>query len=141
MTDQHQKTLTKRDFLQSVGMIGGTAALMTALNGFDHGFASEMTEPPKLSTDGNGKKIIILGAGMSGLVSALELGKKGYDVEVLEARNFVGGRNSCARKGTQVTFKDGSTHTCDFDHGQYLNQGAWRIPRTTSFNTSLCTVA
>ena len=48
--------ITKRSFLQSVGMIGGTAAVMTAMNGWNIGFASEMDKPPELSSDGNGKK-------------------------------------------------------------------------------------
>ncbi len=128
MTDPNKNNLTKRDFLQTLGMIGGSAAVMTALSGFEHSLASDMTAPPDLATSGNGKKIIILGSGMSGMVSALELGKKGYDIEVLEARDFAGGRNSCSRKGTKVTHADGTTHVCDFDHDQYLNHGAWRIP-------------
>ena len=128
MTDQPNKQVTKRDFLQTIGMIGGSAAVMTALSGFEHSLASDMTEPPKLSSVGNGKNIIVLGAGMAGLVTALELGKKGYNVQILEARSFAGGRNSCSRKGTQVTHADGTTEICDFEHGQYLNHGAWRIP-------------
>jgi len=128
MIDPNNNQLTKRDFLQTLGMIGGSAAVMTALNGFDHAFASDMMEPPKLASSGNGKKIIVLGAGLSGMVSALELSKKGYEVELLEARDFAGGRTSCSRKGTKATHANGGTHTCDFDHGQYLNHGAWRIP-------------
>lgn len=128
MTERIENTFTKRDFLTKLGMIGGSAAVMTALSGFEQSLASDMKAPPMLHTSGNGKKVVILGAGMAGLVSALELSKKGYDCTILEARDFAGGRNSCSRKGTKVTFKDGSTHTCDFDHGQYLNHGAWRIP-------------
>ncbi|MBT5072619.1 MAG: NAD(P)-binding protein [Kordiimonadaceae bacterium] len=128
MTDQNNSQISKRDFLQTLGMIGGSAAVMTALSGFDHAFASDMTAPPALATSGNGKKIIVLGAGLSGMVAALELSKKGYDVELLEARDFAGGRTSCSRKGTKVTHATGETHECDFDHGQYLNHGAWRIP-------------
>ncbi|MCC3859903.1 flavin monoamine oxidase family protein [Pseudemcibacter aquimaris] len=128
MTETSNIQFTKRDFLTKLGMIGGSAAVMAALGGLDHSLASDMKAPPMLHTSGNGKKVIILGAGMAGLVSALELSKKGYDCTILEARDFAGGRNSCQRKGTKTTFKDGSTHTCDFDHGQYLNQGAWRIP-------------
>ncbi|MCP5380811.1 MAG: FAD-dependent oxidoreductase [Kordiimonadaceae bacterium] len=128
MTNQNNKPITKRDFLHTLGMVGGSAAVMTALSGFEHSFASDMTEPPMLSSQGNGKNIIILGAGLSGMVAALELGKKGYNVEVLEARDFVGGRDSCERKGTKTTHADGTTHMCEFEHGQYLNRGAWRIP-------------
>lgn len=128
MTDQNNTTITKRDFLQTLGMVGGSAAVMTALAGFEQTFASDMTVPPALASSGNGKKIIVLGAGLSGMVAALELSKKGYNVELLEARDFAGGRTSCARKGTKITHADGTTHTCDYDHGQYLNHGAWRIP-------------
>ncbi|MBT6134680.1 MAG: NAD(P)-binding protein, partial [Kordiimonadaceae bacterium] len=73
-------------------MIGGSAAVMTALSGFENSFASEMTAPPMLSTSGKGQKVIVLGAGLAGMVSALELSKKGYEVELLEARDFAGGR-------------------------------------------------
>lgn len=128
MTEQNNKIITKRDFLHTIGMIGGSAAVMTAMTGFQHAIASDAKEPPMLHTGGNGKKVVILGAGLAGMVSALELSKKGYEVELLEARDFAGGRTSCARKGTKITHADGTTHTCDFDHGQYLNHGAWRIP-------------
>ena len=36
--------------------------------------------------------VVILGAGIAGLVAALELEKRGIDVTVLEARQRVGGR-------------------------------------------------
>lgn len=128
MSEQNNTAISKRDFLQTLGMIGGSAAVMTALSGFEHAFASDMIAPPPLSTSGNGKKIIILGAGLSGMVAALELSKKGYEVELLEARDFAGGRTSCSRKGTKVNHVTGGSHTCDFEHDQYLNHGAWRIP-------------
>ncbi|MGE4168201.1 MAG: flavin monoamine oxidase family protein [Candidatus Babeliales bacterium] len=38
------------------------------------------------------KKVVIIGAGIAGLTTAYELHKKGYDVEVYEARGRVGGR-------------------------------------------------
>jgi monoamine oxidase len=38
------------------------------------------------------KKIIILGAGLSGLLTAYRLQKKGFDIEIIEARDRIGGR-------------------------------------------------
>jgi monoamine oxidase len=120
--------MSKRDFLQKLGMIGGSAALYTAMQGLDMVQASVHDKPPVLSTEGNGKKIIILGAGLSGLVTALELIKKGYNCQVIEARDHVGGRCQSARKGKVIEEVGGETQVCGFEHNQYLNIGPWRIP-------------
>jgi monoamine oxidase len=84
---------------------------------------------PKLSTDHmisiirNGlpktkipKKIIIVGAGMAGLVAASLLKQAGHQVTILEASERVGGRVYTLR----ANFRD----------GQYLEAGAMRIPHT-----------
>lgn len=42
--------------------------------------------------DGRGKRVIVVGAGFSGLACAYELKAAGYDVHVLEARSRVSGR-------------------------------------------------
>lgn len=120
--------ITKRSFLQSVGMIGGTAAVMTAMQGWDIGFASEVDRPPEMSSDGNGKKVIILGAGLAGMVLALEMGKKGYNCKVIEALDYAGGRCVSARKGHVIQEIGADRQECNFQDGNYINYGPWRIP-------------
>ncbi len=129
MTQENNNTdFTKRDFLTRIGMVAGTSAMMTALAGWDMSMASTMTAPPAMSSDGKGKKILILGAGLSGLVCALELSTKGYDIQVLEAKETAGGRCMSARKGTVIEDVGGERQVCDFENNQYLNVGPWRIP-------------
>jgi monoamine oxidase len=55
-------------------------------------------------------KVIVVGAGLSGLVSAMQLQEAGHEVVILEARNRVGGR--------VLTVRDG------FEEGQYADVGA-----------------
>ena len=66
----------------------------------------------------NPKKIIVVGAGMAGLVAAYELQRAGHYVTILEAQNRVGGRIQ--------TIRD------PFDDGLYGDVGAMRIPQTHS---------
>jgi monoamine oxidase len=55
-------------------------------------------------------KVIVVGAGLSGLVSAMQLQEAGHEVVLLEARKRVGGRVLTAREG--------------FEDGQYADVGA-----------------
>lgn len=48
------------------------------------------------------EKIIIIGAGISGLIAAQKLMSFGFEVQILEARDRVGGRIATFRKGTFV---------------------------------------
>ena len=64
---------------------------------------------------GRRKRVLVLGAGMAGLVAAAELLRAGHDPLVLEARQRVGGRVHTMRE--------------PFTHGLYAEAGAMRIPR------------
>src|SRR5207237_2106068 len=74
--------------------------------------------------------VIVLGAGISGLVVAYELNKLGYDFRILEARDRVGGMSWTVRRGTEHTEINGEHQVCTFDDGLYINVGQWRIPYT-----------
>jgi len=78
--------------------------------------------------DGHGTRVVILGGGIAGLVSAYELGKAGWSCTLLEARHRAGGRNWSVRNGTVVEFTDGTRQTCDWEPDHYLNAGPARLP-------------
>jgi monoamine oxidase len=123
-----QGTPTRRAFLERIGAVGGTAMVLAAMEAWRVPTASAVEAPPALTGSGKGKTIVILGAGHAGQVAAFELNKLGYRCIVLEARGFAGGRAQTARRGFTATELGGETQRCDFDAGEYLNIGPWRIP-------------
>ena len=94
------------------------------------GFAAESPYrgPIRLEGDPKGASVVILGAGLAGMTAAFELGRAGYQVQVLEYNARAGGRNWSIRGGDVYTELGGATQTCAFDEGLYLNPGPWRIP-------------
>jgi monoamine oxidase len=98
------------------------------MNAWGMGIGSKVNAPPALTGSGKGKKVVILGAGLAGMTAAYELGKLGYQVQVLEARQFAGGRCQTARKGFTLQELGGDAQACNFDTGHYINHGPWRIP-------------
>jgi monoamine oxidase len=64
--------------------------------------------------DQPGKRVIIVGGGIAGLVAGYELARAGHDPLILEAQNRVGGRVYTLRR---------------FAPGLYAEAGAMRIPR------------
>lgn len=55
-------------------------------------------EKEKLKKDGNGRKIVIIGAGVAGLTAAELLARRGFDVTVLEKEKSAGGQINLADK-------------------------------------------
>lgn len=119
---------TRRNFIERLGAIGGVTLAMAGMDALGFGMASAQAAPPKLGGSTSGKKVIILGAGLAGMTSALELSKAGYECQILEARSFAGGRCQTARAGFSLNELGGEQQTCNFDKGEYFNHAAWRIP-------------
>jgi monoamine oxidase len=78
---------------------------------------------------GDGRRVIVLGAGVAGLCAAYELRKAGFRPLVIEARSRPGGRVWTIRRGDRVAETDGSEQVCRFDADPslYVNAGAGRI--------------
>lgn len=122
-------SLTRRVFLQRIAQIGGYAAAFSSMQALGLMPPVGVSPLPDLPAHfGRGKKVVILGAGISGLVSAYELCKAGFDVTVLEARERPGGRSWSVRDGSVVEFTDGTKQQCSWSNGGYLNAGPARIP-------------
>jgi monoamine oxidase len=122
--------LTRRGFLERLGAIGGYSAVYLGME------AMGLLNAPPASAEpfalppgsGRGRKVVILGAGIAGLVSAYELRRAGWNVTVLEARDRVGGRVWTVRGGDRIVQTGRPDQHCAFSSGLYLNAGAARLP-------------
>ena len=78
---------------------------------------------------GVGKRVIILGAGIAGLVAAYELDRLGYECTILEATARAGGRSLTVRSGDIIEeFNSRQKVRFDDDDDLYVNMGPARIP-------------
>jgi monoamine oxidase len=128
MNDMIIPAMTKRDLLTLIGKSAGATAMYMAMGALGDAKASDFKGPPKLEGDIKGASVLILGAGVAGMVAALELRRAGYKVQVLEFNNRVGGRSWTLKGGDSFTELGGATQTCQFAPGNYINPGPWRIP-------------
>jgi monoamine oxidase len=121
-------SMTRRDLLRMIGVSAGTAAMYQAMSTLGLAAESPYQGTPTLQGAPRGTSVLILGAGLAGMVAAYELRQAGYKVQVLEYNARPGGRNWTLRGGDSYTELGGATQHCQFDHGQYINPGPWRIP-------------
>ena len=128
-SSRFRSALTRRRFLGHLGAVGGSSLVMTALSAWDL-MAGAAGTRPALSGRPRNAKVLVLGAGISGLALGYELSRLGYDFHILEARDRVGGLVWTARGGTTHTEIGGERQQCTWEEGQWLNVGAWRIPYT-----------
>lgn len=124
---RNSSSMSRRHFLRTVAAVGGSAAVWATLDAWGMAAPPRQDRPP-LDGQVEGVRLIILGAGMSGLTMAYELGRLGYDIQILEARDRPGGHNWTVRRGDVLEEYGGERQVCEFDEGQYFNPGPWRIP-------------
>lgn len=119
---------TRREVLHAIGVLGGASVLYQAMATMGHAAESQFAGPPNLSGARPGASVLVLGAGLSGMLAAYELGKAGYAVQILEYNSRPGGRNWSLYGGDTYTELGGATQKIGFAPGNYLNPGPWRIP-------------
>ena len=134
--------ISRREFIGRIAQAGGYgAAFMTmhSLGLLGMVETEQRKDFPLPPSTGRGTKVIILGAGIAGLVSAYEMQRAGFDCTVLEARERPGGRNWTLRAGSQLAFNDGTSQDCTFDEGNYFNCGPARLPSVHKTMLGYCT--
>jgi monoamine oxidase len=122
-------SLSRRGLIHLAGKAGGIAAAyrtMAAMGLLP--IPAAYAGPPALPP-GKGKRIVIIGAGIAGMVLAWELRKAGYAPLVLEARERPGGRNWSLRGGDTIQ-ETSSEQRVNWDRAPhlYFNPGPARLP-------------
>src|SRR6476661_9844358 len=124
--------LTRRALLEHIGTVGGVGAAYLAMETLGLAIptpaGAENFRLPAAS--GNGRSVVVLGAGIAGLVSAYALKRAGYRVTVLEARDRIGGRAWTIRNGDRIVQMGRPDQVAAFSPGLYFNGGPARIPST-----------
>ena len=120
--------ITRRQLLRMIGLSAGGAAMYQAMSSLGLAAESPYAGPPHVGAAPRGASVLVLGAGIAGMVAAYELRKAGYRVQLLEYNARAGGRNWSLRGGDRYTELGGFTQHCRFDPGLYINPGPWRLP-------------
>ena len=126
--DTADRMPTRREMLHAIGLIGGASVLYQAMTAMGHAAETQFAGPPNLSGARPGASVVVLGAGLAGMLAAYELAKAGYKVQILEYNGRPGGRNWSLYGGDSYTELGGATQKVGFAKGNYLNPGPWRIP-------------
>jgi monoamine oxidase len=124
------KNLSRRHFLNLVGAAGGSAAILQTSLALGLLPETQTLALADVQHIGNAqRRVLILGAGVSGLAVAYELERKGFDCTVIEASKRIGGRNLTLRSGDEID-EMGYRQVCEFDDKPhlYFNAGPARIP-------------
>jgi monoamine oxidase len=121
--------LSRRALIHGVGRVGGIAAAYRTMAAMGLLAAPAAYAGPPALPLGEGRRVIVVGAGIAGLVLAYELIGAGFDPLILEARKRPGGRNWSLRGGDLIEETD-SAQRVRFNIGEhmYFNPGPARIP-------------
>ena len=128
MSKQAGGSISRRRLLTMIGSAAGSTAMYQAMHSLGFAAESNFKGPIQLSAAPKGASVLVLGAGIAGLVAAYELRNAGYRVQVLEYNSRAGGRNWTLRGGDRYTELGGGAQECRFDPGLYINPGPWRLP-------------
>jgi monoamine oxidase len=134
-----QMLLSRRKFLTQVAAISGMGAALLSMQAL--GLASTVFAQPAPilpAKIGSGTHVVILGAGIAGLVMAYRLERAGFSVTLVEARRRTGGRNWTLRHGDKVEMIGEAEQTVGFSKGMYFNAGPARIPSLHQGILSYC---
>lgn len=125
-------SVSRRTLLEQIGRAGGLGAAYMAMEvlGLAVPTPVEAANFRLPTSSGNGRSVVILGAGIAGLVSAYELKRAGYEIVVLEARGRIGGRSWTIRGGDRIVQEGRQSQDVTFEPGLYFNAGPARIPST-----------
>lgn len=104
---------SRRHFLRSMGGVSVAGLLPARL-------VAAPTPTPR--------RVIIVGAGIAGLVAAREIERQGSEAIVVEARGRVGGRVWTHRSGDRVEQTGQADQRVAFSPGLHFDAGAARIP-------------
>jgi monoamine oxidase len=119
---------SRRDLLKMIGLAAGSSTMLHAMSSLGHARQSPYKGPIDLSGAPEGRKVVVLGAGLAGMCAALELRSAGYEVSILEYQKRAGGRCWTLKGGDEFEELGGYKQKVEFSKGQYINIGPWRIP-------------
>ena len=75
--DAPTRGMNRRHFLRLLGVTGGATAVFGAMDAWGMIAASAAEAPPELEGRADGRRVVILGAGLAGMTAAYELQKLG----------------------------------------------------------------
>src|SRR5699024_4179626 len=105
MINNESPFLSRRQLLARIGKVAGAAVMYHAMESLGFAATSDhYTYAGAIRLEGAkpGASVLILGAGLAGMVAAYELRRAGYSVKVLEYQRRAGGRCYTLRGGDTV---------------------------------------